>query len=76
MNKKEMGITVKGLMEYAEICLDSENYQELDNVLNIAFTIANVWDLKEIDCVERNCDYYRTEARFQIKEDGSSTLVN
>lgn len=69
MKKKEIGITVKGLMEYAEICLDNENYQELNNVLNIAFSIANAWDLQEIEQVEESCNFYRILAKNQIKED-------
>lgn len=69
MNKKEMGITIKGLIQYAEICLDNENYQELDNVLNVAFSIACAWDLKEINKVEEDCKFYRSMARRQISED-------
>ena len=69
MNKKEMGITIKGLMQHAEICLDNENYQELNNVLDIAFSIACAWDLKEIDKVEEDCKFYRSMARKQISED-------
>lgn len=69
MKKKEIGITVKGLMEYAEICLDNENYQELNNVLNIAFSIASAWDLQEIEQVEESCNFYRILAKNQIKED-------
>ena len=69
MNKKKMGITVNGLIEYAEICLYNENYQELSNVLDIAFSIACAWDLKEIDNVEEECKSYRLAARTQISED-------
>lgn len=69
MNKKEMGITVKGLIEYAEICMDNENYQELSNVLDIAFSIACAWDLKEIDEVDEACKSCRIAARVQISED-------
>lgn len=69
MNKKEMGITIKGLMQYAEICLDNETYQELNNVLDIAFAIACVWELKEIDKVEEDSKFYRYMARKQISED-------
>lgn len=69
MNKKEMGITIKGLMQHAEICLDSEAYQELDNALNMAFAIASAWDLKEIDKVEEDCKFYRSMARKQICEE-------
>lgn len=69
MNKKEMGITAKGLMQYAEICLDNEMYQELNSVLNIAFDIACAWDLKEIGKVEEDCKFYRYMARRQISED-------
>ena len=69
MSKKEMGITVKGLIEYAEICIDNENYQELSNVLDIAFSIACAWDLKEIDEVDKACKSCRIAARAQISED-------
>lgn len=64
-----MGITVKGLFEYAEICLDGEMYQELNSVLNIAFNIASAWDLNEIEDVEEDCKFYRHMAKDQIKED-------
>ena len=64
-----MGITVKGLFEYAEICLDGEMYQELNSVLNIAFNIASAWDLNEIDEIQDSCEAYRNRAKAQIKED-------
>ncbi len=61
--KKEMGITVKGLMQYAEECLSSiGDYKEMVQTLDIALNIANMYELYEEDWIKRMRDFYMHEA--------------
>ena len=58
MNKKEMGITVKGLVEYASECFGNGDYKEMVKTFDIALSIANMYELYEYDWVKRMSDFY------------------
>ena len=62
MNKKEMGVTVKGLVEYASECFGNGDYKEMVKTFDIALSIANMYELFEYDWVKRMSDFYMHEA--------------
>lgn len=60
--KKQMGITVKGLVDYASECFDNGDYKEMVKTFDIALSIANMYELIEYDWVKRMNDFYTHEA--------------
>ncbi len=47
MSKKEMGLAVKALAQYASDCSGNGNYIEMNRAFEIALNMANMYELRK-----------------------------
>lgn len=69
MSKKEMGLAVKALAQYADDCLGNGDYLEMDEAFKIALNIANMHELKEMDWIADLYATYLDEATENLEEE-------
>ena len=69
MSKKEMGLAVRALGQYASECLCSTgNYIEMISALNVASNLANMYELREEKWINDIYHCYVTEAMDTLRE--------
>ncbi len=59
MGKKEMGLAVRALAQYASDCSGNGNYIEMNRAFEIALNMANMYELREAEWIcNIGCVYF------------------
>lgn len=67
MSKKEMGLAVRALAQYASDCYGNGNYIEMNKVFDIALNIANMYELREAEWIGSTGCVYFNEAMEELE---------
>ena len=76
MNKKQFGLTVKGILSTATECFVIRGEDDLEaivNLMNSAYLVAAMWDLKEINDIE---EYKNSLNRALASDDSDYRIIN
>lgn len=69
MSKKEMGLAVRAIAQYASDCSGNGNYLEMDTAFKIAVNMANMYELKEEDWIVNTYSVYLSEAMGELEHE-------
>ena len=61
MSKKEMGIAVKALADYADDCFSWEDYVEMTKAFKVAISMASTYELREENWLDNMYNSYLSE---------------
>lgn len=67
MSKKEMGLAVRAIAQYASDCSGNADYLEMDKAFKIALNIANMYELREEEFIVNTYDVYLSEAMEELE---------
>ena len=67
MSKKEMGLAVRALVQYASDCFGNSDYIEMNEAFKIALNMANMYELREEDQIVNTYGVYLSEAFEQLE---------
>ena len=67
MSKKEMGLAVRALAQYASDCSGNGDYLEMKKAFNIALNMANMYELREENWIVNTYDTYLSEAFEELE---------
>lgn len=76
MNKKQFGLTVKGILSTATECfviMGEDDLEAIVNLMNSAYLVAAMWDLKEINDIE---EYKNSLNRALASDDSDYRIIN
>lgn len=66
-SKREMGLAVRALVQYADDCSGNGDYLEMNEAFKIALNMANMYELREEDQIVNTYGVYLSEALDQLK---------
>ena len=69
MSKKEMGIAVRALAQYASDCSGNGEYLEMKRAFDIALNIANMYELREAEWICATGCTYINEAFEELEHE-------
>ncbi len=69
MNKKEMGLAVRALVQYASDCFENGDYIEMNEAFKIALNMANMYELREAEWIYNISCVYFNEAMEELKHE-------
>ena len=69
MSRKEIGLAVKAIAQYASNCSGNGDYLEMDNAFKIALNMANMYELKEEDWILNTYGAYLSEAIGELERE-------
>lgn len=68
MNRKEMGLAVKALVQYASDCSGNSEYLEMNRAFQIALGMAYMYELKEEKWIASTYNVYLSEAKNELAD--------
>lgn len=69
MSKKEMGLAIRAMAQYASDCSGNGDYLEMDKAFKIALNMANMYELREEDWIVNVYGTYLSEAKQDLEDD-------
>lgn len=69
MGRKEMGLAVRAIAQYASDCSGNGDYLEMDKAFKIATNMASMYELKEIDWIVNTYGIYLSEAVEELEHE-------
>lgn len=69
MSKKEMGIAVRAIIQYASDCSGNADYLEMNKAFKIALNMANMYELKEAEWVGNTACIYINDALDELQHE-------
>ena len=67
MSKKEMGLAVRALAQYASDCSGNGDYIEMNKAFEIALNMANMYELREAEWICNIGCVYFNEAMEELE---------
>ncbi len=65
--KKEMGIAVKAIAQYAEEQLNNGNYVEMVNAFKVALNMADMYKLREMEDLKNSYIFFVNDAKTDLQ---------
>lgn len=69
MSRKEMGLAVRAIVQYASDCSGNADYLEMNKAFKIALNMANVYELKEAEWVGNTACIYINDALDELQHE-------
>lgn len=69
MSRKEMGLAVRALGQYASDCSGNGDYLEMDKAFKIATNMASMYELREEDWIVNTYDEYLSEVVEELEHE-------
>lgn len=69
MSRKEMGLAVRAIAQYASDCSGNGDYLEMDKAFKIALNMANMYEFKEENWMANTYGVYLSEAVEELKHE-------
>lgn len=69
MSRKEMGLAVRAIAQYASDCSGNADYLEMDKAFKIALNMTYMYELREEDLITRIYSEYLSEAIEELKHE-------
>ena len=69
MSKKQMGLAVRAIAQYASDCSGNADYLDMDKAFKIALNMANMYELKEENWIVNTYGVYLSEAVEELQHE-------